>query len=220
MNGEKKIRNQKSWLWNGSIIAALVAAIAVFMVMLQMEKNVLTQYEKGGIYIAAKEIPKGESITKQNYMEYLQYKELDKNCIPKTAISAPQQIDNLVPLYEIEQGVLLTMGMFEPVNEITKNMEKPVIAGFRAEDIYQVVGGVLRAGDRIQLYHVDETGRAYLVWDNVFVQQVFDSSGLAIANTDTNKAAQRINVYMDANEVEEFYSHMAAGSIRVVKVCE
>lgn len=35
-------------------------------------------------------------------------------------------------------------------------MEDPVIAGCKADDLYQIVGGVLRAGDRINIYQVDE----------------------------------------------------------------
>lgn len=36
--------------------------------------------------------------------------------------------------------------MLESEEQITGEMEEAVIAGFRAEDLYQAVGGVLRAG--------------------------------------------------------------------------
>ena len=217
----KKNREEKRQLWKrlrtGGILAALVASVAVFTAMVQMEKNILTQYERGVIYTALKEIPKGQMITEENWEQYFQEKQLDKSCIPPTALSTPDQIIGLVAVFPIEQGVLLTQGMFHKLDDILKQMENPVIAGFKADDIFQVAGGILRAGDRINIYALREEETS-LVWANVFIQQVFDASGNNISNTDNTTAAIRINVYLDRAEVEEFYSELANGSLRVVKL--
>lgn len=218
MKKEKSVN--KAWFWNGSIAAALIAAITVFGVMLQMEKNVLTEYEKGNIFVAVKEIPDGQLITEGNYLEYFEERQLDKSNIPETALSSMEQVNGLVPIASIEQGVLLTEGMFEELNQITSAMQEPVIAGMKAEDLYQVAGGVLRAGDRIHIYSVSEEGETRLVWENIYVQEVFDQSGNIIANEDTLSAVQRMNVYLDKSEVETFYSELASGTLHVVKVCE
>lgn len=219
MQREKMIHKGKSRIWIGSIIAALVAAVAVFAVMMQMEKNLLLQYEKSSILVAAKEIPKGQMITAQNCETYFAEMELDKNCVPETALVSMEQIEDMVSVADIEKGVLLTGGMFEELNEITVHMQVPVIAGFKADDLYQVVGGVLRTGDRINIYQITEEGEAILNWQNVFVQQVFDNAGISIANDDEQTAAQRINVYLEQANVEQFYSQLATGTLRVVKVC-
>lgn len=203
----------------GGIIAMLVASFAIFAAMIQIEKNVLTQYEKDAIYIAAREIPKGQLITEDNYKQYFEEKQLDKSCIPITALRSPEQVAELTAVYTIEQGVLLTQGMFQRMDEILERMEHPVVAGFKAEDIYQVAGGVLRAGDRVNIYSVREDG-TNLVWQRVYVQQVFDASGNAIPSGDTSTAAQRVNVCLDEADVEDFYSQLAWGSLRVVKLIE
>ena len=104
--------------------------------------------------------------------------------------------------------------------EITEQMREPVIAGFRAEDLYQVVGGVLRAGDRIHIYCVEqeeEEQNGKLLWENVFVQQVFDRNGAAIGGDDGTTPAQRVNIYMEKERVADFYAALAQGSLRVVK---
>jgi len=202
----------------GGILASLIAAAAVFVVMVQWEKKELSQYEKGIIYAAQTEIPKGQLITEENYMRYFREQELDKTCIPPTALSSPVQVQGLIAGTDIEEGVLLTEGMFLKRDEILASMSEPVIAGFKAEDLYQVVGGVLRAGDRVNVYSVKEEG-ASLVWQDVFVQQVFDASGLSVANGDETTAAQRINVYLEKGDVERFYGELAQGSLRVVKLC-
>lgn len=209
-----------SKVWMGSVLAAFVAAVGIFLVMLQTEKRVLSEYERGLIYVAVKDIPKGEEITRENYPVYLEMREVDKGIIPAKALTQPEQIEGLTAKFSIDAGTLLTEGMFEERQETTAGMSQPVIAGFKADDLYQVVGGVLRRGDRIHIYTVSETGQAHLIWQRVFVEQVFDGGGSAIAGTDHVSAAQRINVYLDAEEVERFYTELAGGTLRVVKVCE
>lgn len=217
----KKVREKKLSLSNlktGASLAALVAAVATFVILMQVEKSVLTQYEKGIVYTASKAIAKGQMITEENYMQYMTQREMDKNMIPDTALTEPAQVRGMAAAYDVEEGVLLTGGMFEELDEILAGMEEPVIAGVKAEDIYQVAGGMLRAGDRIHIYTVRD-GKAVLAWDEVYVQQVFDASGKGISNTDSSTVAQRMNVYLDKRDIEAFYTELAGGSLRAVKVC-
>lgn len=219
MKEKKEKRRGASRLRMGGVLAALVASVAIFTAMIQMEKNILTRYEKDTIYTAVREIPRGQLITAENYQQYFKEQQLDKNCIPPTALNSPNQVTGLLAAYDIDSGSLLTEGMFQEVNDILEEMNAPVVAGFKAEDIYQVAGGVLRAGDRVNIYSVKE-GETSLVWPKVFVQQVFDASGTAIDNGDTVTAAQRINVYLDEAEVQDFYTELASGSLRAVKLLE
>ncbi len=213
---------KQTWskVWTGSIFAAFVAAVSIFAVMLQMERKIISDYEKEMVYAACTAIPKGTIITEQNQEQYLRLVEVDKRIVPSTALQDMEQIKGLVAAGNIESGVLLSKGMFERWNEITAGMEEPVVAGFKAEDLYQVTGGVLRAGDRIHIYTVSEGGQAGLIWKNVYVAQAFDSGGTAIKGEDTVSAAQRLNVYLDAVDVERFYTELARGTLRVVKVCD
>lgn len=220
MKKEKQIKDKrysiKKWK-TGGVIAALTASVAVFVVMVQMEKSILTKYEKGTVFTAAVEIPQGQLITEGNYLQYFKERQLDKSCIPQTALCTPEQVLGLVAVIDIEQGVVLTDGMFRKLDLILAEMETPVVAGFKADDIYQLAGGVLRSGDRVNIYAVREE-ETCLVWRNVFVQQVFDASGSAISNADAVTAAQRVNVYLNEADVEDFYTELAGGSLRVVKL--
>ena len=204
----------------GGTIAALVAAVAVFIVMLQIEKSVLAEYEKGTVYVAAERIPKGRLVTENDYSVYFREQETDISCIAASALRSPQQLAGLAAKFDIEPGVILTEEMFESLNEIWEQMEEPVIAGFKADDLYQVVGGTVRPGDRIHVYRVNEDKEAVLIWENVYVAEVFDQTGNRIESDNSNAAAQRINVYLDKADVAPFYAELAAGTLRVVKVCK
>lgn len=204
----------------GTILAALAASVAVFAVMVQTEEKVLSEYEKGTVFVAAKVIPRGTMITEQNRSVYFKEQELDRRSIPQTALGDPLQTQGLAAVYDIDEGTLLTGGMFEERREILEEMEEPCVIGFRAEDLYQVVGGVLRAGDRIHIYSISEEKETVLIHENVYVQAVFDQAGKQILNEDAVTAAQRINVYLDRADIAGFYTELSAGSIRVVRRVE
>ncbi len=213
----------KNRIWSGSILAAFIAAAAVFGVMLQTEKKALAEYEKETVYVAATDIPRGEELTPENLGDYVTLQEIDQRIVPQTAVTDEEKLLGEVTVCAIGKGSVITLEMTESKAQILKEMSEPVIAGFRAEDLYQAVGGVLRAGDRIHIYCIDkeeEPTNTTLVWRNLFVQQVFDQSGNSIQSEDTTTPAQRINIYMDSENVEDFYKNLAKGSLRVVKICD
>lgn len=204
-------------IWGGAVFAAFAASIAVYAVLLQTEKNVLAGYEKKEVYLAAAEIPSGQVIYPEDVEKYYCRVLMDATLVPETAIKDPARLAGMIAAADIEKGVVLTDGMFQETNEILRNMEHPVVAGFRAEDLFQVVGGVLRAGDRIHIYSSEENEGTSLIWENIYVQQVFDSGGAVIENSDRTAAAQRINIFLDKDDVEKFYSRLERGSLRVVR---
>lgn len=205
-------------LWTGAILAAFLAAAAVYVALLEAEKSVLQSYEKAEVIVAAKEIPAGEVLTADNRAVYFSAVTVDAAMVPETALLCAEEADGLIACARIEKGVVLTAGMFQPLDEVTAGMKEPVVAGFRADDLCQVVGGVLRAGDLIHVYSSEEDEGTSLIWENVYVQQVFDGKGTAISNEDRDTAAQRINVFLDKEDVEDFYSRLDQGTLRVVKV--
>lgn len=219
----KKTKAAEGWTAEkrvgGGVVIALVAAVAVFAVMLQTEKNALAGVEKGVVVVAITAIPEGQLITAENREVYLGLEEIETTLIPEHAALSPEELEGRMAVFGIDSGTVMTFSMLRDVNEMTEGMEEPVIAGFKADDLYQVVGGVLRAGDRIHVYSVSENHEVNLIWENLFVQDVFDQAGKQIQSGDTATSAQRINVYLDRADVEKFYSELATGTLRVVKVC-
>ena len=217
----KKDRKEKRSILPKAAAGALLAAVIVFCIMLNVEKNAMAAYEKGKILVACGDIAKGTVLTAENVDEYLEEKELDKSLIPQAAIVDAEQIYQQMTVQNLDKGTMITEAMLQDLDKMLQDMSEPVVAGFKAEDLYQVVSGTLRSGDRIHIYTVDlETRSTYLVWENIFIREVFDGSGVMIEAEDKVTAAQRINILMEKENVEQFYSELAAGSLRVVKVME
>lgn len=218
---KKSIENRgwksKSKIVLGIMLLSFAAAGILYAVMLQTEKKLLDGGEKRTVAVAKKMIPKGIVLDEENWDEFVELKEVDVSLIPHSAIKEMIE-ESLVVAWSVEEGAFLTEGFFDPLMSVISELKEPVLAGFRADDLYQVVGGVLRAGDRIHVYRVDrENQEVKLLWENLFVQQVFDNGGARIESGDEKTSAQRVNIYLEQETVEEFYEELSKGEVRVVK---
>lgn len=205
----------------GVILAAFVATLVTYAVLLHIEKNALSAYEKADCWILTESLEKGTEIAQNNISQLFQRVQVDAQHIPREALTDPESLVGSQASIAIPQGSIATAPMFTSRGIYRAALEHPVIAGCKAEDLYQLVSGTLRSGDRIHIYTVnEEQGDAYLVWDDVMVYQTFDSSGNVIAPQDTVSAAARINVLLEEESAELFYSELYKGSLRVVKLWE
>ncbi len=201
-------------------IAALVAAISTFVIMLQIEKNALSGHEKTQVYVAVSEIPKGTELTEGNMKEYVGVGQMETKLVPERNVKDTMKILRRESNVTIPKGTVLGEDMFVSPMELPAGMKSPVVVGVQVSDLFQVAGGILRAGDKIHICVVSDMGEADIIWENVVVERTFHSSGGQISKTDTDTAALRINLYMEKNQVERFYEELAKGSLRAVKVCD
>lgn len=205
----------------GVILAAFTAAVITYVVLLNVEKNALSAYEKTDCWILTEALEKGTELTPDHIESLFRQTQVDIRHIPQEAVADPRTLVGSQAVMTIPAGSMITKAMFTPAASYRAALDNPVIAGCKAEDLYQLVSGTLRGGDRIHIYTVDEEmGQAYLTWDNVMVYQAFDSSGSLIPPQDTVSAATRINVLLEEGNAELFYSELYRGSLRVVKLWE
>lgn len=84
--GKKEAVIKPKSILPGAIFVALVAAVIIFAVMLNVEKNALSDYEKGVVFFTARTIPEGQLLTEENIAEYIQSREIDISLIPEAAL--------------------------------------------------------------------------------------------------------------------------------------
>ena len=201
----------------GLFAASLVMAAGVFAVMTYMQKVALADFEKRDIYVASTDIPRGTDIDLDNAGDYLMIRSVDAGCIPGDALCDPGDITGLSPLIDIREGTLLTGSMFTSSGSVSLEMKSPVLAGFKADDLSKAVSGVLRAGDRIDIYTTDpESGEGKLLCSDVYVERGYDASGNAI---DDATAAVMFNIDLESSQAESFYEGLKTGSLYVVRRC-
>ena len=214
-------KGTKRGFWPGVIFVSFVAALITFLLMLQVEKNVLSDYEKVEVWCATQELPKGKEITRADCSTLFVLTEVDKKSMPDKSIQNPEDLIGKHTAFNIPKGSMLTTVMFEDTNLHMEKMDHPVLAGCKAEDLFQMVNGVLRKGDMVHVYVVNaEVEQTYLLWENVMVYQVFDSAGNEISAEDMSTPAARINLLVEKGYAEQFYQELQSGSLRFVKACK
>jgi hypothetical protein len=212
--------HKKRSLLPGAVITAFIAAAILFAILLHTEKEMLNDYEKAQILTVSQFIPKGKQLTSDNVNQFLTYVDMDAKLIPESALTL-EDVNGLITVAALDQGAIVTKSMFASLSDVTKGMKQPVIAGCRADDLYQMADGILRPGDRVDIYAIDEQeGSAVIRWEDIYVQQVFDATGNALSDTDTTTGAQRMNVYLESEDVEAFYAGLSSGTLRAVKVID
>lgn len=218
MNKEgTKSRERK--VFPGIIVVAFITAVITFFLLLNVEKSILSDYEKGLVWVAAGNLQKSLEISKANMGDCFTQTEMDKKMIPESAVTDISLLAGCRTVLMIPENSILTTMMFENSDEHVDRMVKPVIAGCKADDLFQAVSGILRKGDLVNIYMVnEELGETYLLWNDVLVYQTFDNGGNMIAPEDTVTAAARINILIEERYAEQFYNEINNGSLRMVKI--
>ena len=213
----------------GALLAGLIVGIIIFAVMLYMEKAVLNEEEKISVYVAQSDVAAGIKIDEGNIGSYFEIKQVPKSLVPGQAISDVASFTGLYTEMDITKGQILTTSMFLEQNELLKSFNNPVVAGFSTSQLFRSVNGTLRTGDYVNIYYVDEidVGNgsnnkvtvSVLLWENVFLDGPYTTDGKAVATdgTDAN-VAQAFNIYLEADQVVDFYGGLNDGNLALVKV--
>ncbi len=216
-----KKRNERKSIWPGVILVAFAAAMGTFFLLLHIEKNALSDYEKTYVWVSRAELAQGLEITEAAWNECFEQIEIDKNRVPEQLVENAQELAGMRTLIQIPRGSIVTQAMFTNEGAYAEGLYSPVIAGCKGEDLFQLVSGVLRKGDLVNMYTVnEELGETYLLWENVMVYQAFDASGNSIASEDITTPAARINLLLEEGYAEQFYNELSQGSLRMVKIWE
>ena len=217
----KMTESKKERIFPGVIAIAFVASAITFLLLLNIEKNILSNYEKVPVWVAAANIQKSVEINKSNLEEYFEKIEIDKNIIPEYAVEDIQTLEGAQTGIMIPQGAVISEVMFVDKDDYLGGLTDPVVVGCKAEDLYQVGNGILRQGDMVNIYTYNpDFEETYLLWENVLVYQTFDNSGNRILAEDESIAAMRINLIIEKANAEQFYTELSKGSLRVVKIWE
>ena len=203
----------------GIVGAAFAASVITFFLLLKLEESALQDYEKTLVWVTAAQLSRGTEITEQNVHSYFTQVELERARVPEGGCISPDALVGMRTVIGLARGTILQAEMFTSEGVYAELLREPVIAGCRAEDLYQLDNGILRKGDRIHIYIAQE-GEIRLLWENVRVYQTFDSVGNGIGADDQMTAAARINILLEKEDAEIFYRELERGVLRVVKVWE
>lgn len=199
------------------IIVCTILAVVVFLLLNNIQRNMLKEYEKANVVVCKEKVEKQIDITKENAKEYFKVIEVPKNIIPDNAITKLKDVPVGLSVREITEKEMLTKNDIKEQDEYIKDIEKPVITSISIAKIEDAVGGVLRRGDKVDVISIKDGQKTKLL-EGIYIESALDATGKKIKKDETD-ATMLFNVIVDeadANKLkEEVY---LGGKLSLVKV--
>ena len=206
------------------IFIGLVVAVLVFISLLIIQKNILDREETIKVCAAAQDIPIGVKIDESNYKTYVKSLEVPVKVLPEGYIVNTDYkvlLDKFVNKTYIENDII-TERFLVNYGDMLSAIENPVEVSFSAGGLAASVGGILREGDRINIYQITNSRNTGVVTSKIlgeaYITKAFNGSGEAIPTTDKTTPATLINLIIPAEIEADFHEAMYSGSLRLSKI--
>lgn len=198
---------------------SFIMTIILFFLLVGLQAGILENYEKVNVVIAKSNIEDGMEITADNLSSYFVLKEVDASLKTNSVFENIFDLEGYVVRKKIDKNEIISKNGLEKKNTILSSLKEPVEAGLKVSDISQVVGGILRSGDLIDILAINnDTKKAEKVFSNVYVSRVFNSGGKEIMRTDTDAPAVAVNVIIDKEYEALFHEKITSEVIRISKI--
>lgn len=204
------------------VMISLFIAIALFFGLIILQQNLLAPNGTSKVYVANKTIEKGTVLDSQNLNTLFTKTELNNEAIIEGAIYTEDELLELegkILSRDMLKGEGLSSLRVVNKDDILANSDYVVEIGINSGDISEVVGGILRESDLVNISSVDPvTKESSLLLDNVYIDKAFSSDGTRIARTDS-MAAARVNVLVTSKEAEaNLNKAIELGGIKISKI--
>lgn len=228
-NNKEKVQTEKG---KYKFLISLLLAVAVTMGLITYEDYKLSDYETVTVLCVNKNmdtIAEGTVITEENADEYFYTMEVQKELATKNALTSVDELIGKKTSVEMYANEIVTSADFTDVNDELSSIIDPVETSINASDLSQLVGGILREGDIIDISIIGEEGEVIYKLDGVYVTKAFNTSGEMIdknasnhADADSNETvsnenAMIVNVIMSKSDEQALNRHINNGRIRVAK---
>lgn len=204
----------------GGLVIPLVFSVVIYFVLLGFETLLLQDRETVSVVTVSQDIPVGTILNETNVGSYVTVTEISKQLAFDGTFSSVEQISGITDV-EIKKGQILSKSEIRSLDEGYQDMEDAVEISLKAADLSNMVSGIIRGGDYVNLLYlgtrVDGSAGILKQMDQVYVSDVFDSSCVRIPKSDTETAAAYINVIVSQETAEEISVAQAEGQLVISK---
>lgn len=209
------------------LIVSLALTVLVFTTLLIIQSNILDKEETAYVAVVAQDIDAGMKITEDNINDFIKIEERVINTLPELYITREnirtllnQFIEKNYKVNEVITSDVLTYTRYE-INTI----ENPVEVSFSVSQLYNAVGGILREGDRVNLYNTITTSVygtqetiSKPIMLNAYISKALTSSGAEVPTSDKSTNATMFNIVISHEVEADFNIAIANGTLRLSKI--
>ena len=201
-----------------SLIISACVALVVFIALLFVVKSLLKPNGTVEGFVAVSDIDKGTVITEENISKlFTEKNNIDGALEVSGAVKTKDDLINKVAKENINKGEVVSNNSFISKDDKFKDIDDLVEVSFNVSDISQVVGGILRSGDIIDISIIDNnTNESMIVLEDIYVDKAISSDGLQIDRS-SDLSALTINILVSKDDSEKLNSYLNKGMLRISK---
>lgn len=201
------------------LLGSFLVAVALFGVLVGVEKNLLSDYEKVSVVLCKIDVPKGTKITKENVSQYFYDYEVDIALVNDTCIKDKNEVIDTVVEKSLSAHEILRKDDCTKEAEIYNKFSNPVEASITATNPGDIVSGTIRRGDYVDIAVVNKDTLEYdLMLKKVYVVDAFTSTGEMVSENAEGTAATMLTVVEEKDNLAKFYSARETGNVIVTKL--
>lgn len=214
---KKKDRNLKL------LVISMILAVLLFVALLVIERGILADYERTWVVVAARDVETGTEITADNVRDFFTRIEMDVNKKPVQSTREMRELENMVVMQPLVRNEIVLSHHVVAKETLLQDIRDPIEIGFQVSHPDQVVGGILRAGDLIDISVVQrdleaESEKNIQILQHAYISRVFDANGSPIERYGQDTPAVIINIIIDKENEGKFNEAITGGTVRVSKV--
>ncbi len=230
MFGRKEDTKQRKKTEKGKykILISAILACAVTVGLIKYQEQALSKYETVGVVCvkpSVKSLKEGTVINEETVKKYFSVEQRQKNTVSSNALMDMEKLIGKRMSIELCANDVITTAQFSDINEKLHEISDPVETSINATDLSQLVGGILREGDTIDISVIGDEGQLVYELRDVYVTKAFDSSGQIIDEnlneagdgTTSNENAMIINVIIEKSDEALLDQQLSNGVVRIAK---
>ena len=207
--GEKKF---------GKIAISLIISIILFVGLLVLESNITSPNGKVEVVKAVNNIKEGTVIDENNKDSLFEVVTVDGSLDFETVLRNTDELEGRIIDTEIKKGEIISSKRLIDNDCVLGKIENPVETSVRVTDISQVVGGILREGDIIDISVVNSTTTENeKVLEGVYVSKAFSSDGTEV-DRNSGMSVLTVNIIVSPEDEAKLNQAIELGTIRVSKM--
>ena len=207
--GEKKF---------GKIAISLIISIILFVGLLVLESNITSPNGKVEVVKAVNNIKEGTVIDENNKDSLFEVVTVDGSLDFETVLRNTDELVGRIIDPEIKKGEIISSKRLIDKDSVLGKIENPVETSVRVTDISQVVGGILREGDIIDISVVNSTTTENeRVLEGVYVSKAFSSDGTEV-DRNSGMSVLTVNIIVSPEDEAKLNQAIELGTIRVSKM--
>ena len=207
--GEKKF---------GKIAISLIISIILFVGLLVLESNITSPNGKVEVVKAVNNIKEGTVIDENNKDSLFEVVTVDGSLDFETVLRNTDELVGRIINTEIKKGEIISSKRLIDKDSVLGKIENPVETSVRVTDISQVVGGILREGDIIDISVVNSTTTENeKVLEGVYVSKAFSSDGTEV-DRNSGMSVLTVNIIVSPEDEAKLNQAIELGTIRVSKM--